>query len=251
MNTMNEITGKALERVRKMLTLANDAAASEGERDNALRMAHATLAKYNLTLADAEAHGAKSDDPRRDVNKEYYCWPWMRQAAFAVAELFFCRFFFARSRKNFVKYWFIGRASNTTTAVEMVDYVIASITKEANAHRSRGGDWLSFCKGASQRISERCAILRAEAERASQQAVAPGMSLVLASVYRTELDANMNYLRDVLKIKLKTSVARTRSANSDDWHAGRAAGDKINLHRQLDGQRSAAGRITIRNPLPD
>ena len=44
---------KILARVRKLLNLANNAAATEGERDNAMRMAHATLAKYNLSLAEA------------------------------------------------------------------------------------------------------------------------------------------------------------------------------------------------------
>jgi len=38
-----------------MLRLANDAGASEGERHNAMRMAHATLAKHNLDLASVES----------------------------------------------------------------------------------------------------------------------------------------------------------------------------------------------------
>ena len=52
-----EDKARALARVRKMLALANDAAATEGERENALRMAHATLAKYNLELAEAVERG--------------------------------------------------------------------------------------------------------------------------------------------------------------------------------------------------
>ena len=45
-----------LDRVKKMLAIANDSAASEGECDNALRMAHNTLAKHNLDMADLNAH---------------------------------------------------------------------------------------------------------------------------------------------------------------------------------------------------
>jgi hypothetical protein len=55
---------KVLARVKKMMTLATDAGASEGERENALRMAHATLAKYNLTMSEAEATGKKSEEAR-------------------------------------------------------------------------------------------------------------------------------------------------------------------------------------------
>lgn len=39
---------RILQRVRKMMALANDKAASDGERENAMRMAHATLASIVL-----------------------------------------------------------------------------------------------------------------------------------------------------------------------------------------------------------
>lgn len=41
-----------LEKVKKLLALAGNAGATEGERDNALRMAHGLLAKHNLDMAD-------------------------------------------------------------------------------------------------------------------------------------------------------------------------------------------------------
>ena len=43
---------KVLERIKKMLTLGNDAGATEAERETALRMAYNVMAKYNLTIAD-------------------------------------------------------------------------------------------------------------------------------------------------------------------------------------------------------
>ena len=242
MQTTPEID-RVLDRVKKLLTLGNDPAAAEGERDNALRMAVATLAKHNLSIADAESRGQQTNDPRDQFAKEYYCWPWMRSVGFSIAELFLCKFFFSRSRKNYVKYYFIGRTSNIGTSVEMTDYVIKSIQKEAAAHRAKGGDHLSFCKGAAVRITERCREIRAEEERRSAAAAVPGTALVLASVYKTELSANAEYLRDTMKIKLKTSVTRERNARSTDWYAGRAAGDKISLNRQLGGGSNNSKRI--------
>lgn len=60
-----EEQARVLARVRKMMALANDdAAASDGERDNALRMAHATLLKHNLTMAAAEEAGATAEEAR-------------------------------------------------------------------------------------------------------------------------------------------------------------------------------------------
>ena len=72
---------KGLERVKKMLTLANDAGATEGERDNALRMAHATLAKHNLTLSEAEAAGSTPEEKRCDGAIETRNMPWARRTA--------------------------------------------------------------------------------------------------------------------------------------------------------------------------
>ena len=47
---------KILDKVKKLLAVANNEAATEGERDNALRMAHNMLAKHNLAMADLDEH---------------------------------------------------------------------------------------------------------------------------------------------------------------------------------------------------
>ena len=242
---------RALDRVKKMLALANDAAASEGERDNALRMAHATLAKYNLSLVDAQGAPQGANEKRVDLALETLCWPWMRTTAHAVAELFFCKYFFVRSKKNYVKHYFVGRMSNATTASGLTKYVIDSIEAEARRAKRRaafaGPDFVvSFCKGAAHKVYHRCQALREEAEQASQAAPtaqATGTALVLASVYRNELEANSAYLDDVLKLKLKTSASRERRADSGAYHAGAAFGAKVQLNRQLGG---TPARVALR-----
>lgn len=230
---------RALERVRKMLALANDTRASEGERDNAMRMAHATLAKHNLSLVDVENTGEK----RVDLGLETLCWPWMRSTASGIAELFFCKYFFVHTRKNYVKHYFIGRLSNATTASELSQWVINSIAKEATRAKREaiyaGSDFVvSFCKGAAHKVHHRCVELRAEAERASQAAptvTSTGTALVLASVYKLELEANSDYLRDTLKINLKSSASRERRSSTEGYSAGAAFGARVSLSRQLGG----------------
>jgi hypothetical protein len=51
---------KILSRIQKMLALANDLAATEGERDNALRMAYNLMAKHNLDMVTVEARNPTS-----------------------------------------------------------------------------------------------------------------------------------------------------------------------------------------------
>lgn len=87
---------KVLGRVRKMMALANDKAASDGERDNALRMAYNTLAKHNLSMAEAEAAGAKSEEPRERGFTMSRDQPWCRTVAHAIANLFFCAYWYDR-----------------------------------------------------------------------------------------------------------------------------------------------------------
>jgi hypothetical protein len=122
---------KVLARVKKMMTLANDAGASEGERENALRMAHATLAKYNLTMSEAEASGKKAEEARGAEHMTGRDYPWMRTTAHAVAKLFFCEYFYILIGGGKVKHFFVGRESNVFTAQGMTTYVIDSIDREA------------------------------------------------------------------------------------------------------------------------
>ncbi len=237
---MNENQEKALARVKKMLAIANCEGASEGERDNAMRMAHATLAKHNLSLVDA---ADTPEEKRGDVTLETLCWPWMRTTSHAISELFFCTYFFVRTRKNYVKHYFVGRLSNATTASELSAYVIDSIQKEASKAK-RASPWagsdfvVSFCKGAAHKVYHRAAQLRKDAEAESQAAPttrANGTALVLASVYATELEANKKHLAEVMKLRLKSGVNRERRSSADAYHQGAAFGDRVSLSRQIGG----------------
>jgi hypothetical protein len=169
---------RVLERVRKMMRLANDAAATDGERDNALRMAHATLAKYNLTMAQADVNdgGTQKGEKRTDGAFNLREFAWMRTVAMCVGELFFCSFFFVPYKPKHATYCFVGSEANVFTAVEMVQYVIGSINREATkravaiGETPRGTYWRDFCKGAMIHVARRCKELRAAA--ANEQAPA-------------------------------------------------------------------------------
>lgn len=242
-----ELKDKVLSKVKKMLNLANDSGATEGERDNALRMAHAMLAKHNLSLGEAESHGGKKEN-REHGTIETKSYPWMRRAAFAVGELFFCKYFvsvFDRGQK--AKHYFIGLESNVVTAKEISAYVIASIVKEANKlkkdHPEPNKFWLSFCKGASDALWWRCQALRKEAEQASAAAptMSSGTALVLSSLYASEAIENGHYVSTVLNVKLKQTKSRERPAG-DGYRAGSAFGKQVSLNRQVGGATSNSNK---------
>jgi hypothetical protein len=246
---MSDDMSKVLDRVRKMLRLANDAAATEGERDNALRMAHATLAKHNLSLSMAEARGATPEEERGEGRMEGKNYPWMRTAAAAIAKLFFCEYLYvARRNGATVVHCFVGRASNTVTAQEMAQYIISSIDREARKYSREsytgGTGWRSFCKGAAHQVYTRCAAIRAEAERPPEGPTTPsatGTAIVLASVYAAESAANRALIEATYGDKLKKSTDRQRNTSWGGFAAGTAYGKTVSLNTQLgsNGARKA------------
>lgn len=240
MTTNNDADrARALERVRKMLRLANDAAASEGERDNALRMAHATLAKWNLDLADASGTASSSDDATRGrYGFELATYPWNRAVCAAVGRLLFCEVYFVRSRKNYCNMYFVGRGVNAQAAIDLAQHLIASVKTEARAQSKihavgiSSSTWeLDFCKGASERISKRCTELRKYGAPA-ELAKTPGTALVLANHYDREREANAVVIRN-LGITLRARRTRQNGCYSSGLERGREHGNNVQLQRRL------------------
>ena len=253
-------SARVLARVRKMMNLANDAGATEGERDNALRAVHATLAKYNLdlaTLPDALPGGASGEEAREARSKEFLGRTWTRHVANATATLFFCSYFYRRTREgaHTVEHSFVGRHSNVVTAQEMAEYLVLSVHAEATRYqRAHGGNYAqyrAFAQGATQRIVARCHELRCAASTGAPQGAEAGvgasttsaqpegtidrsMGLVLASVYEKEKRANDSYIAQSLQLKVRERSTRERfSPDYDARRAGAEYGGRVSLNRQL------------------
>lgn len=246
MSELNDIErAKILSRVKKMMTLANNAGATEGERDNAMRMAHATLAKYNLSMMEAEAAGTEKAE-KRDKMYVDTRHAWTRSVAAGIARLFFCNYFFVTLRHaGKLRHYFVGRASNALTAQLMMEYVVESINREGrkravDASRlygdSKGAYERNFAKGAAQRVWERCVEIQEAAERAPVEVVgSKSTALVLASFYKQEAEANTAFIEQELNVKLEDTNDRQRPAGAG-YRDGKEFGDRVSLNRQLGGK---------------
>lgn len=241
--TVNE---KILKRIRKLIALANDAGATEGERDNALRMAHATLAKYNLDME--EVASSQHAEDRVQLADRFFGQRWARTTCHYVAELFFCSYFYRRINNNTddINHYFVGKHSNAVTASEIAQFVVRAINKEAQRYRKATGSsyksYRAFCQGAMLAVSARCQLLQSKAETMgvddTQPALAaPGTStaLVLASLYQREAQANADYL--------KSTGTEVREGKAGAWqfaddtmahHAGARFGQRVSLQPQLE-----------------
>ena len=227
-------TERIIERVRKMLALSKDSAATDGERENALRMAYATLAKYNLSLDSIEK---KDADPRGQAQQTYYGRPWARSLSAAVADLFFCKYVFtpARQAKD-IGHYFIGRESNAITASEMARWLVNSIVSEGRRHQraaEQDNNWFRvFCYSAASMLIRRIVEMRDKPEIPD---AAPGTSLVLASVYQTEQAENDKWIKETWK-NIRQAKPKTFRARLEEEaiEKGRSYGQSLPLNKQLE-----------------
>lgn len=239
---------RIINRVKKMMALANDPAASDGERDNALRMAYATLAKYNLEMTDVEGKPEGPQEARTDQRVEAYGRPWAISLANAVGKLFFCNMYYVRSyQKDHVWFHFVGKESNAATACEVARALVESVFKEAKRKMRQNGEnvtWRrSFCTGAAFKIQDRVRELQSQDisleapmtdEDGEEIPTLPsdrstGTALVLVNMALAERDANSAWLADQ-GVKLTARADRSSPViKRDAYSSGRDFGGSVNL----------------------
>jgi hypothetical protein len=227
---------KILSKVRKLFNLAGNAGATEGERDNAIRMAHNLLAKHNLDMAEVEASGQTPQEARDSVTAEFYSAPWTRTIGQATAKLYFCKYLFIKGTK---KHLFIGKVSNATAASEIAKWLFKSVDAESYKLYPNGntGQRPGFQRGAADIIYNRVEEIIA----ASREQASAGKSLVLADVYNMEAAANQELMA---KLFPYTTTSKARKSNIDvgAYYAGAEFGKKVNLNRQLGGNSQPANK---------
>jgi hypothetical protein len=235
---------KIVERVKKMLEMAKGKAeGGEHERENAMRMVHAYLAKYNLDMATVE--GSKSQQARKQEESEggprthhphqFFGRPWARCAAAAVADLCFCMYLYRSARvSKDCTHLFIGRTANAVTASYLAEYVCVSIHQEGRRRQRREGlsnPWfLDFAWGAAMIVQERCKLLKQSAGQKVNGSA--GTELVLMDYYKSERAANADY-QQVAFPRLKTGSMGKGVRGTGGYAEGREYGSTINLNRQM------------------
>jgi hypothetical protein len=241
---------RIINRVRKLMALAADPAASDGERDNALRMAYATVAKYNLDMQSIEGQAPVSPQEARGERRvECYGRPWAMQLAGAVGRLFFCKLYYMRSlKKDFVWFHFVGKESNAEAACEVLDVLIASIFAEAKRKMRQNNEnvtWRrSFCTGASFRVQDRIRELQTAAPSLEapvydedgelipaleDKAAARSTALVLVNVAKAEAEANEQWITENVG-KLRAAKQRqSHEIKHEAYAKGREFGSSLNL----------------------
>ena len=226
---------KILNRVRKLLAMANDERGNEGERENALRMAHALLMKHELFVEDVDKHQREKEDPRGRYDTEGWNLVWCRDLRAAVARLFLCKYLIGKKiNATRGQHIWIGRASATTTAAYMSDWIIQSTLKEADRrykHRLTP-EGRSFCVGATLKLCERINdILKSSQEEVDKDAK-PGNALVVVDLVRSEHDANALWAKENMNIYI-IKARKQAKVDYTAYQSGRQFGGNISLSKQV------------------
>lgn len=220
---------KQLDKIKKLLAFANDERGNETERETALRQAYALMAKHNIDMAEIEAHSTAPQEPRINFTNDSWSWMWAKQTSQIVAKLFFCKYYYSyQINGTKVRHHFIGKESNAMTAAVMSDWIVNSILKEGRKGHSGGNtgpQTRAFAIGAMHKLSKRVDEIIAQ----TQAEATPGNALVLASLYKTEDEANELLLPE----NLRTSKTRHSKVDIDAYLRGQAFGDSINLNKQV------------------
>jgi hypothetical protein len=214
---------KIVGKIKKLLNLGNNAGASEGERDNALRMAQALMVRHNLD----ESILATTEIEREQSHFKVYADRWRTHLAVASAKLFFCetykQSYKGRPALNTVA--FIGRKDNVITAMEMAKYLTQSIDKEAR----KLGMGTSFKTGASAAVYWRVIEL---IEKPIIDETSSCTALTVISLYKQEEEQNKDFMVK-LNLVLKETKPKKISRDGAEYKAGQAFGKTINLQNQI------------------
>ena len=222
---------KILEKVRKLLAMANHENANETERDTALRQAHALLTKHGLDMVHVQNHEREKQDPRGEFKHEDWSIPWTRSVRAAIAKLFMCNYYYGEKINGTRQYhYFVGRESNATTAEYMSIFVVGSILKEGRLRYGHNlcAETRAFGEGAAHRLHQRVEQLISNKIQEVQASTGKGLALI---DLRTEEEAgNADFVKGW---NLKKAVARNTKLDARAFRAGQAHADSIGLNVQV------------------
>lgn len=234
---MENVPNKIIERIRKMLALGRNAGATEGERDNAMRMAHKLLAAYNLELAEIDADPAKKEtmEPRAEYRATFYGRPWARNVAHSIARLMACNYLTITATKGKeTTHIFLGRHTNAVTAAYLAEYLVNSIDREGHRQTRQGSHdnaWFrAFAWGATVHIRDRVTAMLANKDE--QTAMSDSKALVLANFYQKEMSANQEYQNKLYPVTKNTRGGKGIS-NAEGFARGHEYGGSLSLNQQL------------------
>lgn len=220
-----------IEKIKKLMALG-ERGGTEAEAELAMAKVHELLAKHNLSMdAITDSHEPDDDYDRQEFDVEKG-GPWQAFIWQGVARLYFCSYYYNRSRKV---HGVIGKKSNIAVVNYLGAYLIRTAKKlsleaynETCPEHGRGKYRRSFHKGFADRVSQRCAEQLRKAKQ-NEMRDERGQALILHPLY----DKSQREIEAFIKsigLGLKSGGSGQRGASDySAYGRGQTAGNDVSL----------------------
>lgn len=242
-----DVPEKVLERIKKMLRMAEDARGNPNEAANAAAMAAKLMQKYNLDAASmilGDLEGRADAGLVKEMGMRPSEWSvmpgWMVSLSISVADLFDCKVRMAWdyrqksvNRKPYINVVFFGYKTDVQVCQWTFKYLVDQVMMYADGFQGGKLEKISFREGASNELRKRLGAMLQE-KKAAEKVVASSTALVVIKQQKiTEIFGEFKY-----------STRQGGERDYSAYNAGRAAGAKINISAPLSGGNGSAKRIT-------
>lgn len=234
---MSDVSPKLIQKIQKLLRLANHAATNENEAAMAMAAAHGLLAEYNLTMASVEekdqtktGHGYTEAVNKNDAQ-------WVGVVWNGAAKLNFCQAIH-ENRNGAHNYMIVGTELNCLATKLMGEYlleVVKRLAKEAffvDADVSAAMQRHKFKQGCARRLYTRLMDLKKlRSEKPSTTVEGRNLPALMDSYTKAAQDiaAHLTSI-DMELVTRKSSVKMTQA-----FMAGQAAAKTVGLEPQVAG----------------
>jgi hypothetical protein len=240
---------KLILKIKRLVAVANSKGATEEEAATFAEKAQVMLAEYNLSMSDVEQQVDVDDtDVSIVINADLTTnsYPWRRPLASAVAEMYFCKYFYTTRHYPSAhdQHSFLGTAQNVLVAKMMFKYLIDTVDRLAKEGallqpaQERSPYRTSFRAECVRRLIIRIGDRIEQAKRGEVKSEETGRNLpALLNLYEKSNTQLTAYMKQQFPRMRHTTSRLNSGLHSKGYEDGRAAGNKIGLDQQVGGNK--------------
>jgi hypothetical protein len=229
---------KTIDRIRKLLALANNSGATESEADSARRMADALMEAAGVTESDIPDGEADPAATVRAENRGRAPARWSRTLAHAVSLVLGCRVYTRKGYGGPPTMVWVGTDTQREAGEAMHQWLEREVNALARRYRGVTDSTRARSTMAAYRMGVAITVLdKAQLMVKAREAEAVGAALVRRDAVKAAIARH-----------LPPRLTKSTQVNIRDegaFHAGRAAGAAIELQRKVGAQ--GAGPLRLRS----
>lgn len=221
-------------KIAKLMEFANDQRANKHEAERALSQAEKMMQMHgfeeaDLLFADIKADDMQTAQEQADIGKMKSCPPWIGILSFGVAIFTDTIASWTSHLGGYRGIRFSGEVADVAVACWLMKYLMEAVTRERKRDGIDSGarEGHSYRRAAAAALQDRMKNLRAQRDEVFKTATT-GTALMV-------VDAKKAKVEEVFGAQ-QPENKRVSTPNALAAMLGYAAGNRINLHKQLSGE---------------